>query len=141
MWPKRIADLLGAGGTHGELCVRFGSEDLREPIIRDNLLDDDILREHMEKHRLEEWFVEACKAGKKAFEARRGQQQQFGRLQGLSFDGPDDYPQAQEEDGEAMDAEQVNGEEEVLDVPGSDSFEGDVESVADQDQDAEMLYS
>jgi nuclear pore complex protein Nup133 len=143
MWPKRLVDLLGAGGTHGELCVRFGSEDLREPIIRDNLLDDDILREHMEKNRLEEWFVAACKAGKKAFEAQSvQQQQQFGHLQGLSFDSPKDYLQAPDDESQTGNAVQSHGDDgEVLDAPGSDSFEGDIESVADQDQDAEMLYS
>jgi nuclear pore complex protein Nup133 len=38
------------------------------PIIKDNVFDDDILREHLEKHRLGEWFAAACRAGKKSFE-------------------------------------------------------------------------
>lgn len=69
-WPKELHSLLGAGATHGELCVRFGSEDLREPIIKDNLLDDDILREHLEKNRLNEWFNAAYMAAKKAVGAK-----------------------------------------------------------------------
>lgn len=63
VYPRPLEELLGAGATHGELCVRFGSEDLREPIIRDNILDDDVLREHIEKHRLADWFNRVLQAG------------------------------------------------------------------------------
>jgi nuclear pore complex protein Nup133 len=69
VWPKRLQDVIGSGGTHGELCVRFASEDIRDPIIKDNLLDDDILKEHIDQSRLDEWFVAACEAGKKAYRA------------------------------------------------------------------------
>ncbi|KAH5256473.1 hypothetical protein HBI71_129900 [Parastagonospora nodorum] len=76
-WPKRLQDIIGSGGTHGELCVRFSSEDIRDPIIKDNLLDDDVLKEHIEQNRLDEWFVAACEAGKKAYRAEwRGAHQQ-----------------------------------------------------------------
>jgi nuclear pore complex protein Nup133 len=68
IWPKSLHDFLGAGATHGELCVRFSAEDLRVPIIKDNVFDDDILHEHLEKHRFGEWFAAACRAGKKSFE-------------------------------------------------------------------------
>jgi nuclear pore complex protein Nup133 len=55
VWPKQLTALVGAGGTHGELCVRFPLEDLREPIIKDNLLDDEILQENIDKNRLDQW--------------------------------------------------------------------------------------
>ena len=127
-WPKKLDDLLGAGGTHGELCVRFGSEDLREPIIKDNLLDDDILREHIDKNRLDEWFTAACRAGKKAYEASLRQEKQQHAPATAAAEGS---------------APQVNGGNEaeaemVPEAAGSDTFEGDVESIADQDQDVEM---
>lgn len=74
VWPKQLPALVGAGGTHGELCVRFPLEDLREPIIKDNLLDDEILQENLDKNRLDQWFKAACRAGKNAYmrERRRG---------------------------------------------------------------------
>jgi nuclear pore complex protein Nup133 len=64
VWPKQLTALVGAGGTHGELCVRFPDEEIRGPIIQDNLLDDEILQENLEKNRLDEWFKAACRAGK-----------------------------------------------------------------------------
>jgi nuclear pore complex protein Nup133 len=72
--PKNLQDVLGSGATHGELCVRFASEDLREPIIKDNVLDDDVLRELLEKNRLEEWFAAANRAGYRAYQAEKQQQ-------------------------------------------------------------------
>ncbi|KAH7360023.1 Non-repetitive/WGA-negative nucleoporin C-terminal-domain-containing protein [Pyrenochaeta sp. MPI-SDFR-AT-0127] len=128
VWPKKLDDLLGAGGTHGELCVRFGSEDLREPIIKDNLLDDDILREHIKNHRLEDWFSAACRAGKKSYEASTRQEKQHADSSGPHLNG---------------DIEAAAEVEVEMEPPGSDTFEGDVESVADaeQDRDIEMQES
>jgi nuclear pore complex protein Nup133 len=132
---KRIEGLLGAGGTHGELCVRFGSEDLREPIIRDNLLDDDILREHIEKNRLLDWFAAALQAGKKAYALQKAHEKHAQQQKALPFDSPDDFVELQAENEDAV---IIAGSEET---PGSDSFEGDIESVADQEQDIEMQDS
>ncbi|KAH7094703.1 Non-repetitive/WGA-negative nucleoporin C-terminal-domain-containing protein [Paraphoma chrysanthemicola] len=139
MIPRKLDELLGAGGTHGELCVRFSSEDLREPIIKDNLLDDDILREHFEKHRFPEWFKAAVTAGKIAYFAEKRQQLQAVQQQPLA----DEQTRAntQTESG-AAGAAGTGGEElEVVEVAGSDTFEGDTESVADQDADVEMQDS
>ena len=63
--------MIGAGATHGELCIRFAPEDIRNPIIADNLADDTILKTNMEKYRLEGWFQAACKAGKIAYEQEK----------------------------------------------------------------------
>jgi len=63
--------LIGAGATHGELCIRFAPEDIRNPIIADNLADDTILKTNMDKYRLEGWFQAACKAGKIAYEQEK----------------------------------------------------------------------
>jgi len=113
------------------LCVRFGSEDLREPIIKDNLLDDDILREHLQKNRLVEWFQAACRAGKKSYEeSMRLEKQQH--VSGVRPDGAASHGNGSEIAPEADD---------VPESAGSDAFEGDVESAADQDQDVEMQDS
>ncbi|KAH7125414.1 Non-repetitive/WGA-negative nucleoporin C-terminal-domain-containing protein [Dendryphion nanum] len=69
VWPQPFENLLGAGCTDGELCVRFGSEDLRRPIIHDNVMDDDVLKANVEKHNLNEWFVNACTAAQDAHNA------------------------------------------------------------------------
>ncbi|KAF2794749.1 hypothetical protein K505DRAFT_374439 [Melanomma pulvis-pyrius CBS 109.77] len=69
--PSKVYELIGAGGTHGELCIRFPSEDIRNPIISDNVADDTILQTHLDKHRLEGWFLAACRAGKRAFEEEK----------------------------------------------------------------------
>jgi nuclear pore complex protein Nup133 len=125
LWPKNLRDLLGAGGTHGELCVRFAAEDLRNPIIKDNLLDDDILREQVNKNRLTDWFKAAWTAGKTMY-ARELKQQ--------GKPTPQDVPvvlQIAGEDGE-------DGADQ--DAAGSETFDGDDES-AQQDQDVVMQDS
>ncbi|KAH7389527.1 Non-repetitive/WGA-negative nucleoporin C-terminal-domain-containing protein [Phaeosphaeria sp. MPI-PUGE-AT-0046c] len=71
--PRDVPGIVGGGTTHGELCVRFASEDLREPIIHDNLLDDDILSEYFQKHRFDEWYVAASQAGRRAYDAAKQQ--------------------------------------------------------------------
>jgi nuclear pore complex protein Nup133 len=135
VWPKKIQGVLGAGGTHGELCVRFSSEDIREPIIKDNLLDDDILREHFEKNRLDEWFIAACRTGKKAYEAEKRQQMTASQEQADTVGTDEDSVQPQGD-------EETTGEDaDIVEEAGSDTFEGDVESVADQDHDVEMQES
>jgi nuclear pore complex protein Nup133 len=126
VWLKSLKDILGAGGTHGELCVRFASEDLREPIIKDNLLDDDMLREHLQKNRLAEWFAAAWKAGKMLFELESGQQ---GQLQ-IASAAPH-----MASNGAAPETEV----EMVQEPAGSDTFDGDDES--GQGQDIEMQDS
>ncbi|KAJ4365291.1 hypothetical protein N0V83_008910 [Neocucurbitaria cava] len=128
-WPKKLDELLGAGGTHGELCVRFSSEDLRDPIIKDNLLDDDILREHLQKNRLHEWFKAACRAGKISYEESLRKEKQRASA-------------AVEAEGSTNSDTEAAVEVDAAPEPaGSDTFEGDVESIADQDQDVEMQDS
>lgn len=115
VWPKQLTALIGAGGTHGELCVRFPLEDLREPIIKDNLLDDEILQDNLEKNRLDQWFKAACRAGKNSYirekkAMRRGSQ--------AESDDEDATPEAE-----------------------ASSAEGDAVNGVDQDQDIEMQES
>jgi nuclear pore complex protein Nup133 len=129
VWPTNLQDVLGAGGTHGELCVRFSSEDLREPIIKDNLLDDDVLREHIEKNRLDEWYVAARRAGKAAHDAAKMQQMQAEQQHVIEEETDDDAAQDQA------------GDAELIEAAGSDTFEGDVESATDQEHDVAMQDS
>jgi len=98
-WPGSVSDLLGAGATHGELCVRFSSEDLREPIIRDNVLDDAVLREHIEKNRVEEWFKQALRAAYLTISQEQGY---AGNLQDVQAQSAVEVPDAEsmEEDEE-----------------------------------------
>jgi nuclear pore complex protein Nup133 len=128
-WPKKVGDLVGSGGTHGEFAVRFPLEDLREPIIKDNLLDDDILQEHIRNNRLEQWFEAALRAGKKDFVTEQRQARRSSA------------PQIKQESA----VSQINGASEaeaVLEAPASNTFEGDIERVADQDEkDVEMQDS
>ncbi|XP_014554147.1 hypothetical protein COCVIDRAFT_105768 [Bipolaris victoriae FI3] len=130
VWPKSLRDLLGAGDTHGELCVRFAAEDLREPIIRDNLLDDDILQEHLEKNRLSDWFKEAWKAGRAMYDEE------------LVLEGKAQAASAEPEmtvNGVGAEAE---AEAEIeAEAAGSDTFDGDDESALEQERDVEMLES
>jgi nuclear pore complex protein Nup133 len=129
--PRSLQDVIGSGATHGELCVRFASEDLREPIIRDNLLDDDILREHIEKNRLEEWYLAASQAGNRAYEAEKKRQMQQKAL--LSdVNGTSIQAQAIDETVE---------HEAPIEASASDTFEGDVDVVDDQEDDVEMQDS
>jgi nuclear pore complex protein Nup133 len=103
--------LIGAGGTHGELCVRFPDEEIRGPIIQDNLLDDEILQENLEKNRLDEWFKAACRAGKAAY---------------------------LREKNEDADAQAESGDEEVSPEAEASAAEGDTVNGLDQGQDVEM---
>ncbi|KAF2742524.1 hypothetical protein M011DRAFT_452966 [Sporormia fimetaria CBS 119925] len=96
-WPKGVNELLGAGCTNGELCVRFASEDLRNPIIADNLADDELLQANLEKHRLEEWFPAVLAAAKKWHAAER---------EGNEDEGVDD---GMEDDDEGVEESNADG--------------------------------
>ena len=117
VWPKQLSALVGAGGTHGELCVRFPLEDLREPIIKDNLLDDEILQENIDKNRLDQWFKAACRAGKNAYmrEKRRGSAQ--------AGSGDEEAMHRAEAEAEAsgVEGDAVNGVDESKDVQMQES--------------------
>jgi len=99
--------------------VRFPLEDLREPIIKDNLLDDEILQENIDKNRLDQWFKAACRAGKNAYmrEKRRGS------------------AQAGSGDEEAMHRAEAEAEAEASGV------EGDAVNGVDESKDVQMQES
>ncbi|KAL6707927.1 hypothetical protein ACN47E_003601 [Coniothyrium glycines] len=119
-WPKKVEDLIGSGGTHGEFAVRFPLEDLREPIIKDNLLDDNILQEHIRKNRLGQWFSAACKAGKKDFDAEKLQAKQ------------QTTPKIKEENAIAQ-FDGVSDTEGGLEVQDYEASYGDAEAEVEQD--------
>ncbi|KAF2127081.1 hypothetical protein P153DRAFT_368426 [Dothidotthia symphoricarpi CBS 119687] len=134
VYPRPIPELIGAGCTHGELCVRFGAEDLREPIIKDNLLDDDVLRELLEKNRLEEWFAAACRAAKKDLD-----QETYHAQKQLMQQGSETA-----EDGTEQPTVEMNGhikEDAGTGDASEEAFEGDVESAAEGERDTEMRDS
>ena len=113
--------MYGNGCTDGELCIRFPSEDLRKPIMRDNALDQAIVKEDVNKNQLAKWFEAACRAGQRAHQM-------------------ESQPQSEEAPVEAEEPTIVPGIEPVelitesIEPPASEAFEGDDEqSVADQD--------
>ncbi|KAF2198532.1 hypothetical protein GQ43DRAFT_154756 [Delitschia confertaspora ATCC 74209] len=88
--PPAPSKVLGAGCTHEEYAKRFNHEDLRNPIIQDNLSDDGLLQENIEHHRLDMWVTatkqltqaharhqrkKASKAVQENSDARRREQQ------------------------------------------------------------------
>ena len=79
--------------------MRFPLEDLREPIIKDNLLDDEILRENLEKNRLDQWFKAACRAGKNAYMAEKRELQRGSSAREESVD-KEKTPEAEASDVE-----------------------------------------
>ncbi|PVH98521.1 hypothetical protein DM02DRAFT_657223 [Periconia macrospinosa] len=64
IWFQAWSELSGKGCTDGELCIRFPSEDLRQPIMRENALDETIFTEYMQKHRLQRWIAACMRAAK-----------------------------------------------------------------------------
>lgn len=92
--------------------MRFPDEEIRGPIIQDNLLDDEILQENLEKNRLDEWFKAACRAGKAAY---------------LREKNGDDNAQAESGD-----------EEEAAPEAEASTAEGGTANGVDQGQDVEM---
>jgi len=117
VWPKQLTALVGAGGTHGELCVRFPLEDLREPIIKDNVLDDEILQENLEKNRLDQWFKAACRAGKNAYMRENRATRQGSPVQ-IESGGEEEGPGA---DDSAAAAGAVNGVDQEQDIEMQES--------------------
>ncbi|KAH9881245.1 hypothetical protein J1614_001741 [Plenodomus biglobosus] len=131
VWPKKLADILGAGATHGELCVRFANEDIRNPIIKDNLLDDDIMREHLQKHRLTEWFRAACRAGKTTYDESRVP---VNKQPSASSQANGVAPQSVLNETVA-EVEPAPAASEAIEL------DSDMQSIADPGEDVEMQYS
>jgi nuclear pore complex protein Nup133 len=90
-------------------------EDLREPIIKDNLLDDEILQENIDKNRLDQWFKAACRAGKNAYmrEKRRGSAQ--------VEPGDEEAVRRAEAEASGVEGDAVNGVDESKDVQMQES--------------------
>ncbi|KAF2178114.1 hypothetical protein K469DRAFT_804028 [Zopfia rhizophila CBS 207.26] len=118
--PPAPHKVLGAGCTNEELSGRFKSEDLRNPIISDNLADDEILQTFVEKHRLDEWFDTTAKIAKEYAEPVEQQDgdQMFGSTDSNS------------DEGEAPPSEATS-----TDAP--EAFDGDDEQSVDQDVEME----
>lgn len=57
--------MLDAGCRADELDARFPSEDLRDPIIKDNIKDDDDLQNFLSACRLDYWYAEIKELAKR----------------------------------------------------------------------------
>lgn len=55
--------MFGGGCTDGEYAVRFSQEDLRQPIIADNIQDELMVKDIVDNHRLEDWLDACMSAG------------------------------------------------------------------------------
>jgi nuclear pore complex protein Nup133 len=115
--PPSVWKMLKAGCSHGELCSRFPSEDLRGPIIDDNIADDDILNEHLEKHKLEEWFGAALNAAQRAYDREQGGHVDHGQLSDGSVSEQEDDEEGEEEEP------QTNGTNGVAAAQGGEDVE------------------
>jgi nuclear pore complex protein Nup133 len=62
------SETLGAGCTAGELQSRFPGEELREPIMHDNLIQDRQLQELIEKCNADRWHAVCVEEAKKKLE-------------------------------------------------------------------------
>ncbi|KAF2117848.1 Non-repetitive/WGA-negative nucleoporin C-terminal-domain-containing protein [Lophiotrema nucula] len=128
VWPKPLHELFGGGVKDSDLCTRFGADDLRKDIIKENLDDEGILQVHAEKHRLDLWFQETAKAAQRQVELEKAEAGQHQQQSLLIIEPEEPY---------------INGGmepeiDESLEVAASEAFEGDDEqSVADQDIDME----
>jgi nuclear pore complex protein Nup133 len=132
-----IKRMLGTGCTDGELCIRFASEDLRQPIMRDNALDEAIFKKHVEKHRLEQWLKATVVAVRQSNENERNERQ--AALQQVADVGEDEAVAVQQvEETVEESVEAVEG----IEVISEENFLGDdEESVAEGDDDVEMQDS
>ena len=111
-----------------DLCIRFGSDDLRKEIISENLADEEILHVHADKHRLDLWFRETAKAAQRQVELEKAEALQRQQQSRVIIE-----PEQPHING-GMDPEI----DESLEVAASEAFEGDDEqSVADQDMEME----
>lgn len=63
--------MYGSGCTDGEFAVRFSEEDLRQPIIQDNVQDEVMVKDVVDNHRLEDWFDAIMAAGVQLAEQER----------------------------------------------------------------------
>ena len=71
--------------------------------MQDNALDDLIISEYFEKHRLDEWYVAASQAGRRAYDATKEQdQREKAQIRTIKVESED------EEQGENDDVEMQN---------------------------------
>ena len=132
-----IEQMWGNGCTDGELCIRFASEDLRRPIMRDNALDEVIFKKHIEKHRLEDWLKATARAARQSIKDDFQAQQQA-QLQELADTGDAEVVAVAVQQVE----ESVEASAEVVEATSERHFEGDdEESVLEGDEDVEMQDS
>jgi len=135
VWKPAIDNIWGSGCTDGDLCIRFASEDLRQPIMRDNALDEAIFRTHVEKHRLDDWLMAAETAAVQSINEERQAERQA-QLQQLVNAGEAEVVATQQVE------ESVEESVEVIEVASEENFLGDDEdSVAEGVEDVEMQDS
>ncbi|CAI6338084.1 unnamed protein product [Periconia digitata] len=125
VWFNSLDEVSGKGCTDGELCIRFPSEDLRQPIMQENALDETLFNEYIQNARLQRWFGAAFQAAKWS-------------LDGGEYDGAEAAASILQEDredageqGATVVRETVESVEEVVKVEasegGGDGESGDVE--------------
>ncbi|KAH7061379.1 Non-repetitive/WGA-negative nucleoporin C-terminal-domain-containing protein [Macrophomina phaseolina] len=130
------SEVLDAGCRAEELQSRFPSEDLRDPIIKDNIKDDDDLQGFLSACRLDYWYAEIKELAKtQAFSDAELDVQRAGLSMQVVQEDRDVTPRATgrvngimgtvEEEPEAEEAAAVEDSDAVLQSAGG--FEGDDE--------------
>lgn len=127
VWLSAFDELDGKGCTDGELCIRFPSEDLRKPIMRENALDEARFTQYVQEYRLEKWFAACVRAARWDFAGRKDidEEEGSGAMEGLG-DGEGEYDTEVAESGDEALAVRQSIEEVVV---ASSAEQQDVEMV------------
>ncbi|KAF2085853.1 hypothetical protein K490DRAFT_45531 [Saccharata proteae CBS 121410] len=153
------ADVLDAGCKSSELEKRFGSEELRDPIIKDNIKDDEDLQKLLERARLGHWVAEAKELAKRTVEGEREDRRKLGAVRarlieeaGLRTEAPraeeygevlpsDVLPSVEEDyDGEEEQTEQGDGgEEEETEEESEAQMTNEDEEETEEESEAQLM--
>lgn len=127
MGPLLPNEVVEAGCSTNELASRFPSEDLRNPIIQDNIADDELLQDYLTKCRLEHWY-KSCKEGSKNSLDRHAEEAQRDRELIRAVDSVESASGSLQDDGLAS---------ETTNTDAPDGFDGDDEESVDVDVEME----
>lgn len=125
--PLPPNEVVEAGCSTNELAPRFPSEDLRNPIIQDNIADDELLQGYLTKCRLEHWY-KSCKEGSKNSLDRKAEEAQRERELIRAVESIESVSGSLLDDGLAS---------ETTNTDAPDGFDGDDEESVDVDVEME----
>lgn len=133
--PPLPSQVLGAGCTNEELSKRFPSEDLRSPIINDNLGDDEILQLSIEQYRLDQWFEETVRVAQRLAKAEN--EAEGGAAVATISASESQLAIEDQAEEEAESGGEEMAPSETTNADGPEGFDGDDEESMDQDVEME----